>query len=506
MALSDAGITAIIEAARDEGERAVRTPWALAIRRMLKGLEGVEFGPRPASALRKLCDAGAQYGWGEWESATHSEIKSVLSQQAKQSLRNDLRRNLERVTRPGLELERSSFDLALGALGLDSAKSDPGSADSIFLKGKPSDRLFSLFTKFPVLARLWTLLIAQWSDHVTEVLERLANDRLALSRSFFRAEPPGKIINIHCGLSDSHNRGRTVTLVQFEHGSVIYKPRSGEGEWEWHSLLQWMNDHSSKPRLKAGRVLRRAGYCWMEHIGAAPCSGPTAIRRFYERVGGMIAAAYLLRAVDCHRDNVVLAGEYPVLVDVDALWHVSPLTKTQDALSQLYRTGFFPSSDPRSLQSRSSAVGYFAALAARNKQFSPSRYHREIARGFDKAWRCLLGTKTRRSATAKRLRRIRSRQTRWIYMATENYAAIRQASIEPRVLRLARDRNALIAEMCTRVSATAAVISAEVNSLKRLDIPYFSRCTNEPMPRDNNADRNVVINALKRALPRKKGA
>src|SRR5205085_2072562 len=183
----------------------------------------------------------------------------------------------------------------------------------------------------------------------------------------------------------------------------------------------WMNDHSFTPRLKAGRVLRRSGYCWMEYIPAASCKELTAIRRFYERVGGMIAAAYLLRAVDCHRDNVIVAGEYPVLVDVDALWHVSPLTKTQDALSQLYRTGLFPSSDPRSLQSRSSAFGYFSRLAAGNKQFNPSRHHREIARGFDKAWRCLLGTGARHSATAKRLRRIRCRERRWIYMATEKY-------------------------------------------------------------------------------------
>jgi lantibiotic modifying enzyme len=503
MALSDAGITAVIEAARDEGEGAVRTPWALAMRRMLRRLAEVEFQPGPASALRKLCEAGAQYGWEEWEATTRSEIKSMLSKRAKQSLRKELCRSLDRVTGPCLDLERNSFELALKALGMDSRTSNPGSVDSLFLKDRPSDRLFSIFRKFPVLARLWTLLIAQWYTHVSEVLERLADDRVALSRSFFDAEPLGRIVNLRCGLSDSHNDGRTVTLVQFEQGSVIYKPRSGQGEWEWHSLLRWMNDHSFTPKLKAGRVLRRSGYCWMEHISTASCRGPTGTRRFYERLGGIIAAAYLFRAVDCHRENLVVAGEYPVLVDVDTLWHVSPVTKTQDALSQLYRTGFFPNSHPRSLQSRSSALAYLARMARGDQRFNPSRYHREIIRGFDNAWRCLLGTRKRHSATARRLRRIRSHQRRWIYLATERYAAIRRASVQPAVLRLSGDRNLRIAELCARDSIDPAVISTEISSLKRLDIPYFSRRTSEPMPRDQNTDRTAVIHALKRALLRK---
>ena len=504
MALSDAGIAAIIKAAADEGEAFVRTPWAVAMDRMLRGLEDIEFQPGRGSALVRLCDAGARYGWQVWEATAPSEQKQVLFQRAKRNLRKGLRRNMERITRPCLDLERSSFDLAVKALGLGLMDRNPRSADAMFLKGKPRDRLFSLFQKFPVLARLWSLLITQWCNHLSEVLERIAVDRTALSQSFFGGKPLGAIVNVGCGLSDSHNDGRTVTMVEFEAGPVIYKPRSGEGEWEWHSLLHWMNDHSFRPRLTAGRVLRRPGYCWMEHISAERCQEPAAIRRFYERVGGMIAAAYLFRAVDCHRENIVVAGEYPVLVDVDALWHVSPVTKTQDALSQLYRTGFFPNSDPRSLQSRSSVLASFRRMATRNKEFHPSRYEGEIVRGFDKAWRCLLGTGKREAATKRRRQRIRSQNRRWIYMATEKYAAIRKASIQSGVLRLASDRNLLIAGLCRRDSVDPVVVATEINSLKRLDIPYFSRRTRELMPPDKQTERREVIHALKCALSRKK--
>src|SRR5438552_6265474 len=95
----------------------------------------------------------------------------------------------------------------------------------------------------------------------------------------------------------------------------------------------------------------------MESSKAASCKYESAARLSYRRMVETIAAAYLLKAVDCHRENVIAAGEYPVLVDIDALWHVSPLTKTQSPTDVLYRTGFFPNSRPASLQSRSSVLG-----------------------------------------------------------------------------------------------------------------------------------------------------
>ena len=275
---------------------------------------------------------------------------------------------------------------------------------------------------------------------------------------------------------------------------MIYKPRPGEGEWQWHSLVQWMNDHGFRPKLRAGRVLRRAKYCWMEDIAPASCENTAGARRFYERIGGMIAMAYLLRAVDCHRENIIASGEFPVLVDADALWHVSSVTKTQDALSQLYRTGFFPNSDPRSLQSRSSALGGMPGAA---------RYKTDIVKGFTKAWRCLLGGKAARTGLARRLRQIRSTNRRWIYRATERYALIREASIQPAALRSRSERDRLIDQQCARDSVAPAVVQAESHALKRLDIPYFLRRTSKPMLRDKDTDRAAVIRALRCALDRK---
>jgi lantibiotic modifying enzyme len=471
---------------------------------MLGALTECEFRPGRATPLVKLCEAGARYGWQRLEATCSPDLLTSASPVAQTSLRRDLRHSLERVTRPSLELERTSFDLAMDSVAILAGSTHSPLTKQMFLGGKPSDRIFSLFKKFPILARLWCQLIFQWGEQITEVLLRSTKDRPALSRAFFGGQPIGSIADFCCGLSDPHNHGRTVMQLQFEAGAVIYKPRSGDGEWEWRSLLEWMNTQSFRPRLCAARVLRRKGYCWMERIEAAPCKNGAAARRFYERIGGMIAAAYLLKAVDCHRDNLIAAGEEPVLVDADALWHVSSVTKAQTPLDLLYRTGFFPNPHPRSLQSRSSVFGGTKSgkHVARIKMnpLNAAQYEREIINGFGKAWHCILGTKDRRLVFARRLRRIRSRERRWLYLATEKYAAIKRASIQAAALRSGKGRQLLITRLCRRDTVDSEVIEAEVDALKRLDTPYFLRGSKERIPLDRGNIPSDVREALKCVL------
>jgi len=503
MTLSEAEINAIVSAATDSDEPSVRLQWASEMRRMLSGLADLEFMRSRATPLVKLCEAGARYEWQAFEAAANPNLLASVSSKAKASLKRDLRRSLKRLTRPCLDLERTSYGLALNSLGL-AGPNDPKSTDKMFLGDKPSHRLFSLFKKFPVLARLWSQLISQWREHLSEVLFRFTKDRAALSSTFFGGQPLERIADLRCSLSDPHNHGRTVMELRFEAGAVIYKPRSGMGESEWCSLLAEMNRRYFQPEFRAAFVLPRKGYCWAEYIESAPLKNEAAARRFYHRIGGIIAAAHLLKAVDCHRDNLIASGEHPVLVDVDALWHVSPVTKTQSSTDILYRTGFFPNANSRSLQSRSSALGpgtagkHIPRLAGR--PLKPRHYRIEIARGFARGWRCILGTRKARERFARQLRRIRSTDRRWIYRATATYAAIRDASIQPQALRSGRERESLIRLRCARDTIASAVVDAEVRALQQLDIPYFVARSKQRLPTGGCAVPPELIQALRTAL------
>jgi lantibiotic modifying enzyme len=251
--------------------------------------------------------------------------------------------------------------------------------------------------------------------------------------------------------------------------------------------------------------LRRKGYCWMERIEVAPCKNGAAARRFYQRIGAMIGAAYLLKAVDCHRDNVIAAGEHPVLVDVEALWHPSGASKPLTPVDLLLRSGFLSAPDGQSLQARSSVLAYAAAgqhvPRLGPKPLRATKYDRDIINGFNRAWRCVLGTNSRRPHFVRRLRRIRSLKRRVIYLATEKYAAIIRASIQPGALRSGIERDLMFSRLCSRRTATSAVIHAEIAALKRLDIPYFISRTNARLSSDNaGAPPAELVIALRGAL------
>jgi lantibiotic modifying enzyme len=265
-----------------------------------------------------------------------------------------------------------------------------------------------------------------------------------------------------------------------------------------------MNRLGFQPKLLLLRVLVRKNYCWMEYAKASPCANTAAARRFYKRLGGLIAMSYLLKAVDCHRENLIASGEHPVLVDVDALWHVSPATKTQSVSDLLSRTGFFPNARRGSLQSRSSVLGRSLRGAhlprIGDRPVAPGRYVYEIIAGFAGAWRCVLGNPGARAAFVRMLESMRARERRWIYRATARYAAMLRASLRPAVLRTAAERDALISRLSTRSVVGNTVVRAERKALLELNIPYFNRRTRGRMPLEPNHPPSELIQAIRGAL------
>ena len=478
------------------------------VKKMLDGLAPLQFSRRQASPLQKLCEAGSEYGVRILEKTVSSELLSLLRPKAKRRLKDGLRQILARVTRLCLALEFDAFRCAHQAIHPQRLSLTPKLIEKKFLGERPYDRLISLFNKFPVLAELWSQLICYWGDSVSDLLARIEADKQELSRVFFRGQPIAEIVDLRGALSDPHNKGRTVMRVQFQVGSIIYKPRSGDGEREWFNLVGYLNAASFQPKLSAARVLCRNDYCWMEDVKATPCTDTVAARRFYKRLGGMIAAAYLVRAVDCHRDNLIASGEHPVLVDAETLWHVDSKKKARRLLDVLYATGFFPTSARRSsYEYRSSALGRTRpgkhTAYINSEPLHAGQYESEIVDGFCKAWRCLLSTTGRRAVFGRRLQRLRDRKRRRIYSSTRAYDAIMQASIQPAALRSGIDRNLLIARSCTRPGVPQKIIREETNALKRLDIPYFiSRASGgSPFP-ENNAGPAEITEALRRALRR----
>jgi lantibiotic modifying enzyme len=195
-----------------------------------------------------------------------------------------------------------------------------------------------------------------------------------------------------------------------------------------------------------------------------------------------------------------------VLVDAETLWHLSRDANAPAPLDALYETGFLPRSCRRSSwQYRSSILGKTIrgkhTSRIGTKALNAAQYEREIVEGFSRGWRCILGTKARRAAFVRYLRRLRAFPNRWIYRSTEDYDAIRRASIAAAALRSGFERDLLMARLCSGSGMPSAVILEEIDSLKRLDIPYFSRKTagNTVIPSEKTVSVELV-KAIRRAV------
>jgi len=216
--------------------------------------------------------------------------------------------------------------------------------------------LARFFEEYAVLARQLTLVADLWVDAQTELIERLQTDKSELEELFETSL--GQVACVETGLSDPHHGRRCVLMLAFESGTkIIYKPKNLGMEKSFQDLLTWINGTKETLDMRVLRILPREEYGWVEYIEHRPCATPEEASRHFIRAGMLLCLVHALQGVDCHRDNLIAEGEYPVLVDCETLMQPHPcfddigdavlarhLAKEQLAHSVL-RTGMLPSWD-----------------------------------------------------------------------------------------------------------------------------------------------------------------
>ncbi|MFI6029885.1 type 2 lanthipeptide synthetase LanM family protein [Amycolatopsis magusensis] len=182
-------------------------------------------------------------------------------------------------------------------------------------------RLPELFRRYPVLARLLAETCVHTVDAVTELLDRLAADREALVADLFGTDP-GALTGLTLGAGDLHSGGRSVAVLRFADGTrLVYKPRPLGLQARFGELLDWFATVLPELAPRGVRVVTGDGYGWAEFVDHAPCATPAEVDRFHRRQGALLALLYVLDATDMHYENLVAAGDQPVLVDVETLFH-----------------------------------------------------------------------------------------------------------------------------------------------------------------------------------------
>jgi class II lanthipeptide synthase len=184
------------------------------------------------------------------------------------------------------------------------------------------DTALTLLREYPVLTRQLMMRIDQWVRFSLEFLQHLCADWGVIRTTFTPKSDPGILVQVHQGMSASHPGARSVLIARFNLGvQVVYKPWPMAVDVHFQELLTWLNDRGNHPPFRTLTILDRGTYGWVEFVAAQSCGSAAGVRRFYERQGGYLALLYALEAIDFRFENLIAAGEHPVLIDLDTLFH-----------------------------------------------------------------------------------------------------------------------------------------------------------------------------------------
>jgi hypothetical protein len=462
-------------------------PWAMDLRELLKHASDTKL-PDGRSLLHRLCAIGVRHARASLASRLSARLREQLAPQARAKLEAHLHKRLVQATKPCFDVYLEASRLAsCSVAGSPRRTKTPGEQFSINGHSVPLERLFR---SFPALARLWLTIIRDWRLMIVEFSRRLDRDQRSIERIFFGDSDTGPVLDLTIGLSEPHRGGRTVIALQFAKGRLIYKPRSGHGEREWFNMLRWMNNHGFQLSFQCARTLLGVRHSWMESFEPAPCKSTHAAKRFYQRLGAMIYVAHSFRMVDCHRDNLIAAGEHPMLIDGETFFHPIDSESGETNLSVLFRTGFLPlpRGAPGAQYPSSPLCGKPGPHnpTLNGTMIKPSEYREALLRGFGLAQSFLV---QRRRSHARRIARLRKLRWRWLPRATVRYLELCEHTIQPGALCSPVARALTLAKLCGTPKINPATARREISAIARLDVPYFShRPTRLGRKRDNQWD------------------
>ena len=215
-----------------------------------------------------------------------------------------------------LSLEVSEYESPLDQF----FQSEPSRAGyEVFVARMLNGGLVSFFEEYSALARVLSITAELWVEATVEMLERFRTDANAI-RAMLSVQGEARVAGVAASLSDPHHGLRSVAILTFDSGEhVVYKPRPLGTEVAWNALLGWLGSIGAPVDFRTFRVLDRGDYGWAEYVEYATCTDYEEACRYFRRAGALLSLVYLLQGTDCHANNVIAAGEHPILIDVETI-------------------------------------------------------------------------------------------------------------------------------------------------------------------------------------------
>ncbi|WP_328718084.1 type 2 lanthipeptide synthetase LanM family protein [Streptomyces sp. NBC_00247] len=382
-----------------------------------------------------------------------------------------------------------------------------------------ADGLRALFTAYPVLARMLAETALDAADAVAELGLRLHADRAAVVADLLEGNDPGPLTRVELGRGDAHAGGRAVAVLEFADGSrTVYKPRPLGHHALLDDLTRWLTGRVEGLELRTPRTVRRQEHGWLEFVEHRWCGSVTEADAFYRRQGALLALLYAVDGADMHYENLIAAGDHPVLVDAETLLHTGlPQAATAgadpaaDALqASVHRTcllphlligeygaldisalgrageGTFPSEGMRwedsGLDTMRVVRGPVVSPAAQNQplpgghRLQGADHRAALLDGFRTAYAAIRAHGAELAAPGALLERHAQSPARLIVRSTRLYSTLLEESTHPTLLGDALARDAAFAVLWTESAhdpARGRLVEHETEDLWRGDVPMF---------------------------------
>ena len=382
-------------------------------------------------------------------------------------------------------------------------------------------RVRALYEEYAVLSRQLVDGLRSIADFALHFFRHLADDWTIIGETFFGGSDPGRLARATRS-GDGHRGGQRVLVLELESGrKLLYKPHSLRVDEHFQALLQWLDAQGYRPSFRTMTCLDRGDHGWTEFVAAAGCGTEDELRRFYLRQGALLAVLYAMLGTDIHHENLIAAGEHPVLVDLESLFHPGLRPTGDSQLNEVVRgamtysvlrTALLPSlhfvgksdvpvdfgglSDVEGQQAPHPApyVDMSVADEARIERMkttmsgslniptlqgakpSPWMYTEEIVEGFTSMFRFLLAHRASLLAPDGPIRRFAGAEVRFIFRHTRTYALLGRETHHPDLQRNALDRDLHFARLWALLDERediAGLIDSELRSMWSGDVPFF---------------------------------
>ena len=390
--------------------------------------------------------------------------------------------------------------------------------DSFTARLRQPAAALAILGEYPVLAEQALNCINQWLRFSLQFVRHLAADWGRIQQTFLAPADVGDITEIQGDAGDRHADGKAVILLRFTSGfRLVYKPRSLAVDLCFQELLAWCNARGASPPLRTLLALNEGDHGWVEFVEAESCETRDQLQRFYQRQGLYLALLYLLQATDFHFENLIAAGEHPVLVDLETLFHerlpgtasTPPIRGMSNSIVSIgilprvsYYEGFDRGVDFSGLgastgQEIETPTYEFQAagtdemrldriemhtLAGNHRpqlagdDVSPGSFAAEIHAGFTSMYQLLLQHREALLAEEGPLAPFAAVETRFIARATQIYGLLLEQSFHPDFLRNPADRSRWFEQLWSQAKEAVGLqplVAAERAELERNDIPLF---------------------------------